>query len=269
MMIIKRSHSPIGIIAAFFSILIFAFGFANPPKNVIRILTYNVHHCNPPSQPGLIDIDAVAKVINTVKPDVVALQEIDVYTERSGKDMDEARALAGKTGMHTFFLKNIDYKGGAYGIVILSKSKWVDTASLHLPMDPGSKGEPRGLASVTLKLGHRKKIVFACTHLDLVPQNRILQVNAISQFVKRSAYPVIIAGDFNAIPGSDVINTLDSFMQRSCVDCPFTIPERNPDRTIDFIAFTAGKFEVLHHEVGKEPYASDHLPVFADLKVVY
>lgn len=232
-----------------------------------RVLTYNVHHCNPPSKPGLIDVDAIAKVINQVKPDVVALQEIDVHTNRSGKQMDEAQALAKKTGMHAFFLKNIDFDGGAYGVAILSKSKWIDTASLHLPMAEGSGGEPRGLATITLQLRQGRKLVFACTHLDLMAENRMLQINAIEQFVKKSAFPVILAGDLNAVPGSDVITRLDKFMQRSCVDCPFTIPNTGPTEAIDFIAFTPGKFEVVRHQVVDAGYGSDHLPVCADLKM--
>ncbi|MFT3902706.1 MAG: endonuclease/exonuclease/phosphatase family protein [Niabella sp.] len=257
------------LICGLLGLLLLAEGAEAKEKPVIRILTYNVHHCNPPSKPGLIDINAVANVINRVKPDVVTLQEIDVHTGRSGKDVDEAQALAKKTGMYAFFLKNIDYDGGAYGIAILSKSKWIDTATLHLPMDAASGGEPRGLATVILKMKRGRRVVIACTHLDLKPQNRILQINAIEQFVKKSAYPVIIGGDFNALPGSDVINHLDGFMQRTCNQCPYTIPETHPNRTIDFIAFTPGKFKIQHHEVMSEPYASDHLPVFADLKIVY
>ena len=53
--------------------------------DTLSILTYNIHHANPPSKPGLIDVDAIAAVIVKLRPDVVALQEVDVYTNRSGK----------------------------------------------------------------------------------------------------------------------------------------------------------------------------------------
>ena len=42
----------------------------------------------------MIDIDAIAQVIVKARPDVVALQELDVHTLRSGKDVDEAALLA-------------------------------------------------------------------------------------------------------------------------------------------------------------------------------
>src|SRR6478752_6765767 len=68
-------------------------------KRVVRVMTYNVHHCNPPSVPGKIDVEAVAKVIREANPDLVALQEIDVFTNRSGKALHEARELGRLTGM--------------------------------------------------------------------------------------------------------------------------------------------------------------------------
>src|SRR5512145_1706973 len=46
----------------------------------IRVLTYNIHHCNPPSSPGVIDPEAIATVIRQQQPDLVALQEVDIRT---------------------------------------------------------------------------------------------------------------------------------------------------------------------------------------------
>lgn len=248
----------------------FTAGFLNAmatDSTVVRVLTYNVHHCNPPGEEGVIDINGIAKVITEVHPDVVALQEIDVHTGRSGHTLDQARALGAKTGMHAFFLKNIDYDGGAYGVAILSKSNWIDTASLKLPMKAGSHGEPRGMAIITLKTKQGQKFHFGCTHLDLKPENRIVQIKAIKRYIQKLSDPVIIAGDLNAVEGSDVINALDQFMQRTCDHCPFTIPVDTPDRAIDFIAFSPGQFTVQKHQVIVSAKNSDHLPVYADLQL--
>jgi len=88
------------------------------------------------------------------------------------------------------------------------------------------------------------------------------------QVVKGESLPVVIAGDFNAQPGSDVIKQLDVQFTRTCVgDCPFIIPETAPNRTIDYIAFSPGKFSVLAHNVVDEAYASDHRPVKAVLQL--
>ena len=72
-------------------------------KTVLRVLCYNIHHANPPSQPDSIDIGAIATVIRNQQPDLVALQELDVYTTRSGKTLHQAEELGRLTGMNAFF----------------------------------------------------------------------------------------------------------------------------------------------------------------------
>ena len=71
----------------------------------ITVMTYNIHHCNPPSKPGLIDVEAIAAVIRRESPDFVALQEVDVHTVRSGEGLHQARKLAKLTHMHFHFAK--------------------------------------------------------------------------------------------------------------------------------------------------------------------
>ncbi|MFN2440367.1 MAG: endonuclease/exonuclease/phosphatase, partial [Chitinophagaceae bacterium] len=81
--------------------------------------------------------------------------------------------------------------------------------------------------------------------------------------------PVVIAGDFNAMSSTLVINHLDRFFKRSClVDCGFTIPVNIPNKTIDFIAYKPfDAFTVTEHKIIDEKYASDHLPVKVVLNV--
>jgi endonuclease/exonuclease/phosphatase family metal-dependent hydrolase len=233
----------------------------------LRVLSYNVHHCNPPSKKDFMDIAAIVKVINNVKPDLVALQEIDVNTERSGKNIDQAKELGRLTGMYSFFAKSIDYQGGEYGVAVLSKYPFIATEAIKLPMEHNAGGEPRAVAAVIIEPVEGYKIAFASTHLDLKEENRELQINAIVDYVQEMNIPIVLAGDFNDKPDSYVVQELDKVFQRTCIDCPFTIPEVKPNRTIDYISFTPkAAFEIVKHEVIKEPYASDHLPVFALLK---
>lgn len=242
--------------------------YAQHMGNKLRVMTYNIHHANPPSKPDLIDLQAIAQVINDHQPDLVALQEVDVNNRRSGENLDESAELGKLTGMHHFFVKAIDYEGGAYGVSILSKFPILKVDSLHLPMEDASIGEPRVLAVVTVepKAGHTIK--FACTHLDLKEQNRMLQAKAITELLNSYKDPLVLGGDFNAKPGSDVINHFDKYMKRSRLEgkAAYTIPEKNPNREIDFIMYKpVDSFSPLKHEVINEPYASDHLPVLVEL----
>lgn len=235
-------------------------------QQAIKVMSYNIHHCNPPSKPGVIDLDAVAGAINRERPDIVALQEVDINTQRSGK-VNQAAQLALKTGLKSFyFAKAIDHDGGDYGVAILSKYPLNDIQTYALPMDAATKGEPRVLAVAVATLPGGKKLRIASTHLDAQKSsvNRLLQIQAIDSILALDTRPCIIAGDFNAEAHSDVIKILDKGFKRTCTDCGPTIPVINPQKAIDFIAYKPGKLLALKsHRVVNETYASDHLPVLA------
>ncbi|QDK78734.1 endonuclease [Spirosoma sp. KCTC 42546] len=234
----------------------------------LRVMTYNIHHCNPPSAGAKIDVEAVARVITKEKPDFVALQEVDVNTERSGKGLHQAKELARLTGMHYFFSKAIDHQGGDYGVAVLSRFPILDSTRLILPIDPAIGGETRTIAAITVEVSNGKKIIFASTHLDLKEPNRLTQSELIIKLFKESGLPVILGGDFNAQPDSKVIGLLDQNFTRSCQECKPTIPVNEPNRVIDFIMFKPdGTFKSLSTHVIDEQYASDHLPVVAELQV--
>jgi len=237
----------------------------------LTVLCYNIHHANPPSKgAGFIDMDAIANVITEHNPDVVALQEVDVNINRSG-NIDQARILAEKSGMkYYYFGKAIDHDGGDYGVAILSKHELSGMETIKLPADPETKSEPRVLAVATVEMANGFRFVFGTTHLEVRHEsNRLMQVAAIQRYAESLTLPFVIAGDFNAKPESESIKALDKTFQRTCEDCAPTIPVINPTRAIDFIAFTpADYFKVLRHEVVDETYASDHLPVYAELEVL-
>jgi endonuclease/exonuclease/phosphatase family metal-dependent hydrolase len=242
----------------------------NAPLGTLKVMSYNIHHANPPSVPGKIDLDAIAKTIADQKPDLVALQEVDVNTQRSGK-INEASILAMKLGMKgLFFAKAIDHDGGEYGVAILSKYPISEQQIHRLPTKEGTKGEPRVLATVQVTLPGGKKIRFASTHLDAQQNdtNRLLQIAEINKIAQQEQLPFIIAGDLNATPESAVIKQFDEQFTRTCQDCAFTIPVINPTKTIDFIAYrNRSAFEVVSHQVIPERYASDHLPIVSVLKL--
>lgn len=258
------------IIVAFAFLILFSGCAVKRSTNnttTLKVLAYNIHHANPPSkEEGFIDLPAIAKVINESGAELVALQEVDVNTIRSGKGINQAEELGRLTGMNYFFVKGIDYQGGDYGIGILSKFPILDTDSLRLPMKEGAGGEPRVLAMVTVEPVKGKKVTFASTHLDLKPENRLLQSQAIIEKLGNLSMPVILAGDFNAKPESDVINSFDQFFKRSSIENGFTIPVVVPNREIDFIMYRPEtKFKVIKHKVIEEKYASDHRPVYVEL----
>jgi endonuclease/exonuclease/phosphatase family metal-dependent hydrolase len=236
----------------------------------LKVMTYNIHHGNPPSHAeGFIDLPAIARVINDAAVDLVALQEVDVNTERSGKGIHQAKELARLTGMYYFFSKAIDHQGGDYGVAVLSKFPIIGSLRLPLPLPDGVKGEPRTLAAIKVKVGTKKNIWFASTHLDLKSETRLFQSDLIVKRFAKSKHPLILAGDFNAKPDSREIAFLDKTFTRTCIlDCQPTSPNINPRNTIDYIMFThPKKIRSTNTSVIHETYASDHLPVVADLTI--
>ena len=230
----------------------------------VRVMSYNIHHANPPSRSGVIDLDAVVNVIRAQSPDLVALQEVDLNTERSGM-VDQAAYIADALEMYYYFGKAIDYQGGTYGVAILSKYRLLNPTTYGLPLPAG--GESRVMAAATVKLPDSTAVVFASTHIDAQsnPANRLAQTGRIVQVAANGSMPFIVGGDFNAEPGSEEIDVLDSHFDRTCRLCAPTIPATTPTRAIDFIAFhhPENKFDVETHKVVDESYASDHRPVLA------
>lgn len=49
-----------------------------------------------------MDLSAIAEVITSEGPDLVALQEVDRSTNRSGRDLDRVKELGALTGMHYY-----------------------------------------------------------------------------------------------------------------------------------------------------------------------
>ena len=238
-------------------------------SGTFKVLTYNIHHANPPSKKsGEIDLEAIAEVIRASDADIIALQEVDVFTKRSGL-VDQAKELANLLNMNYYFGKAINYDGGKYGVAILSRYKITDPKTIHLPEDAHPESEDRVLAIATIELSNQRFIRFGSSHWDAGnADNRKLQANAINNIAKLEKLPFILAGDFNSTPDSKAFELINRQFVNTCVNCEFTIPVLNPNKTIDYIMYSNKKtFQVVSHQTIPEKYASDHLPVTAVLKL--
>ncbi|WP_157822105.1 endonuclease/exonuclease/phosphatase family protein [Salegentibacter salinarum] len=237
----------------------------------LRVMSYNIHHANPPAEEDKIDIAAIVKVIKAEDPDLVALQEVDFSTERSGEG-NQAELIAKALDMEYYFAKAIDYDNGEYGNAILSKFPIKEGEILDLPNHPEDNTENRVVALGLIEINEDQNILFGSTHLDYKKdsKSRILQVKKLIESANERNEALILGGDFNDDPDSETIQLLDSELERTCKTCPPTIPVKNPQRAIDFIYYKhpQTKFQVKSHKVIPEEYASDHRPVFAEIDIV-
>lgn len=156
-----------------------------PETDILKVMTYNIHIANPPSKDDkFVDIAAIANAINSESPDLVALQEVDRFTDRSGKDLDQAKELAELTGMHHYFAKALNRSNGEYGVAILSKFPIKISSKHSLPGAAGGEAELRVIGLIEVELEGKKKLYFGSTHFDhLNDKNRLEQAKELISFL--------------------------------------------------------------------------------------
>lgn len=213
----------------------------------LQIMSYNVRHCA--GMDLVIDYDRTAAVIVQQQPDVVALQELDSMTGRSG-NRDQLGELASRTGYHPVFGAAIEFNGGLYGVGILSREMPVSTKRIPLPGE-----EPRLLLVVELK-----DFVIACTHLDLNEAQRLASVPLIVEEAQRWQKPFLLAGDWNDTPDSKLLKAMTQYFTVLSGD-EATYPADEPTECIDYVAAFNGRAEAIGSLVIDEPEASDHRPL--------
>jgi endonuclease/exonuclease/phosphatase family metal-dependent hydrolase len=212
----------------------------------------------------------VARVINNINPDIAALQEMDYKTNRANK-LDVSTELALKTKMVSMFAKAVEYDAGEYGQSIFSKYSFLQTGKIDLPHDP--KSEPRIAAHALIILPSGDTIRFAGTHLDHQKNNleRIDQVRELNKRLIDDKYPVILAGDFNDVPGSEPIKILESKWSPSYdKNHPEpTFPSHSPKFKIDYVMFyPSERWKIIERQVICDDIASDHCAVLVTLELL-
>ena len=235
-------------------------------RHVVRVLTYNIHHGE--GADGKFDLERIAKVINAVEPDLVAIQEVDIKTRRSS-GVDQAAELARLTRLHPFFARIIDYQGGPYGLMILTRAKPLKTASHAIPYHPNE--EPRVLAEARVRLGEgAPEVAFFNTHLDYRTQEmRVKQVEHIDHFMTDVRAPlVILAGDLNSEPSSPPMRQLLKSWRDATPDGALSYPSDKPVKKIDYVLYRPSpRLKLVESRVIEERVASDHRPVLAVFEV--
>lgn len=234
--------------------------------NELKILSYNLRFGE------LASLQELADFINQENPDVVALQEVDILTHRERAVHQNGRnfisELAYYTKMLSAFGKTINYRGGYYGIGVLSKYPIIKSERILLLYPPGSR-EQRAYLVTTIELPNGKHINFVSTHLEYTNNQgvREIQVEALNKDLLNRDIPTIICGDFNATPNAKEIKEgMEAWKHVSTDD--FTILDNNPTSKIDYIfCYPQSSWEFIRAET-PDVRLSDHLPITATIKLV-
>ena len=236
----------------------------------VRVVTYNVGVF---TKSGFDRTAMAADMLREMKADVAGIQELDSCAARTGGTYQLQEFADALGGWNYRFARAIPYDGGAYGIGIVSKKKFRILDSWSLSLDRGRGSEQRALEVVEYP-----KFVLATTHLDFKSDAvSLAQAKTISQVLHqrygRTHKVVILCGDFNAKPNSRTLkelkknwtvvsaqnNTFDSSRPRQCIDY-ICVMNNNSSYVLRHTA-VATKFDD-----GDVTQASDHLPVYIDIK---
>ncbi len=238
-------------------------------------------------------LDAVAEVIASVNPDIVALQEVDRDIDRSGS-IDQPASLGRRLGHHAVFAAavggaDVGAEGGDYGIAILSRFPIIEHEKLLLfrPDYPAGQRPPwyaeqRCVLGCALDCGGTTVDVF-CTHFGLTAEQRLEQAREVAAFVAswHPGRPAVLMGDFNALPDHPEIaflrGTLTDVFQQCGItgDKRRTFPSGEPGADaegpwtggLDYV-FLSQHFGDAEIEVLREATpASDHAPVVARVEL--
>ncbi len=234
----------------------------------LRVLCYNIHYGQ--GMDGKYDVARLAEVIKKTQPDLVALQEIDVWVKRSGR-VHQIQELAKLTGMQARFGPTQHYEGGLFGNGVLTRLPILDVLIQPLPYTestPEKVTYPRAAIAVTVRLADGSPLRFISTHFQHnVPADRLAEAIAINKYFAKpnDIIPTILAGDMNATPDAEPIQELNKkWINAIDKEASPSAPSPKPRSRIDYIFYrNAPKLKLKQSEVIPEKMASDHRPVFA------
>lgn len=241
----------------------------------LRIMTYNVHSCI--GMDGKLSPERIARVITRCAPDIVALQELDVGRARTA-GMDQAHIIARCLEMDFHFHPAMHIEEERYGDAILSHLPMRLVKTGTLPGLPGKPQlEPRGALWVAIDV-HGTEFQVLNTHLGLLSKERRLQAEALlgPEWLGHPGCsgPVVLCGDFNALPVSKVCRRLRTRLNDAQIELDSHRPKatffgRFPTARIDYVfvasGLTVADIELPNSEMVR--VASDHLPLIVELQL--
>lgn len=254
---------------------------------MVRLICYNIEYCEgmeglwyqyfyfwriffPPKGLDQKMVDALKRL----KPDILALVEVDTGSFRAKKD--EVVFFEKKLGMKSF-VEKIKYPlhgwAGMFHHVpilnkqanaIIAKSK-ISKVKYHL----FHEGTKRVVIEATVHVP--KKVTLLVAHLALGGKTRAKQIEELAKIVNKIKNPVILMGDFNTFRGEEEVKKLleeTHLKDKISLDkysVGVTQPTWHPLKRLDYV-LTSPQIKVKTYQVLNYPF-SDHMPLFVEFTV--
>ncbi len=226
----------------------------------VRVMTWNIHGTL--GRNSRYDLQRVVEIIKRNDADVVALQEVDSRRPRDDRSDDPFIYLQRELGKHGICGKSISAADGEYGQMLISRFPMTGTEIVDISHP---EREPRRAIKAGIETPDGNFCVIA-THLGLSVKERNAQLRALLDLVGKTTSTTVMLGDFNdwiwagsvrnvlrgVLPGRTRFRTFPSF-------CPILRLDRVYCRPAQ--ALVGGFVDPEGRAV------SDHLPVFADVRI--
>ncbi|MBO7502081.1 MAG: endonuclease/exonuclease/phosphatase family protein [Paludibacteraceae bacterium] len=256
-----------------------------PIRQILTILTYNTHRMGTFLKP---EKNAVIQYLKTVDADILCLQEVEVYNEDQYLTESELMHVFCQYPYHyvDFRVRNrrrnfghvifsrypllnrhrVEYSSRSNSSLVTDVVVNEDTLRLISNHLESTRIEQRDIDSVfyTYSLSHGDLE----TKLKNSSSLRRNQAKAVRKEIKQSPFPVVVVGDFNAVPWSYtylmIRGTLkDCFLHCSNLHLGRTMDYLHLPLRIDYVlcssSLTPWNFTI------EQPQGSDHFPVKATI----
>jgi len=230
-------------------------------RRPVTVLTYNIQGYG-----ALVSrryLDAITRVIETVQPDLVGLQEVHRGTWPARFE-DQVEELARRTGMEPWFGTTVSLGTGDHGNAVLARGKILSGEVTVLP----GRMERRSLLTCQVEL-EDVKLDFMVTHLAawgrLARTARSRQAEFIRGRLAGATAPTVLVGDFNAPPSAPELGNFLGDDEVQLCGSPQESTHRLMRQRIDYIC-TCRAWDAVESRVLRTG-PSDHFPVTAKLRL--
>lgn len=255
----------------------------------LRLMSYNIRigagGGDLRNSPQQITLEAVAQLMVAESCDLIGLQEVDRFRQRTSL-ADQAAWLANRLNLQgafqpAFTIRETPGTNGDYGVALLSRfpirysERFLlfkpDYRQSH-PKYPDYYSEQRILMHAEVTIAGNPVHLFV-THLGLTPDQREQQIDQIIAVMDRIEGPKILMGDFNAEPEEPAMVRLSEKYTDVLTAAGVPHEDRKsypagtaPRVAIDYIYVTE-EFKVRSARVIRDAsLASDHNPVIGEVE---
>ncbi len=245
----------------------------------MRVMTLNINGYGVKHGPWRLRRELIARAVETARPDVVAFQAVKL--EPALEEADQASQIARmvpECGFAVLEPAAVGPAGAAEGQAFLSRRPPEETASLRLSVVRGDEDRTSRLVFRGLFLAGAERVSVFNAHFSWIDRQNERNIREAVAFLGAFRGPALLAGDFNAPPGSKGLAALasagwtDLWAALKPRDPGFTFEADRPDRRIDYVwaspelKAAARSIDVVSAPANSEgARLSDHLGLVAEI----